>query len=39
MKRNAKSCLFIGICLKVTDFAAGTNTSGFTAAQWVAEFG
>lgn len=39
MTRNAKSWPFTGVRLKVTDFAAGTNISGFTAAQWVAEFG
>jgi len=37
--RNAKSYPRTGVCLKVTVFAAGTNISGFTAAQLVAEFG
>lgn len=38
-KKCKKSYPCTGVCLKVTVFAAGTNITGFTAAQLVAEFG
>lgn len=41
-KKKDKKCRklsFTRFCLKVTDFAAGTNISGFIAAQLLAEFG
>lgn len=41
-KKKDKKCRklsFTRFCLKVTDFAAGTNISGFIAAQLFAEFG